>query len=374
MEAKKDGAVEEGTGQADVDVEPAVTEWTCTVCFTQHDYVARQCRVCKTKRVPATNVAAAQAASSAGEVAAKVAKLQEAIIVMTAIEAEPGIIDGLKTKIDLLKKPAAPAPVPTQAAQLLAAQQAVEAAERRTSAVTEMVQSTQLRIEQQQRDLEALGRALANAQQTQQEALAALAAVQQAVGAQAANPGPTAAPAPQEATPGSTLRARADAVFTQHLAALNTPDAEMRMQIKQQTEAYKKDPGLESDLESLVAKIVAEAVASLHVEFIEDVPATAATAPASSPVTPKVQAARPAGVSVKGGADGDARLPARESIKQAALAQPSPTQVAKEGMAKLRKDERRQQIIERRRQAEADELAALDAEDATVLSDDDSHR
>ena len=146
------------------------------------------------------------------------------------------------------------------------------------------------------------------------------------------------------------------------------------MQIKQQTEAYKKDPGLVSDLESLVARIVAEAVASLHVEFIEDVPATAATAPASSPVTPKVQAARPAGVSVKGGADGDARLPARESIKQAALAQPSPTQVAKEGMAKLQKNERRQQIIERRRQAEADELAALDAEDATVLSGDDSHR
>ena len=70
----------------------------------------------------------------------------------------------------------------------------------------------------------------------------------------------------------------------------------------------------------------------------------------------------------------DARLPARESIKQAALAQPSPTQVAKEGVAKLPKDERRQQIIERRRQAEADKLAALDAEDATVLSDDDSHR
>ena len=154
-----------------------MTEWTCTVCLTPHDYVARQCRVCKTKRVPATNVAAAQAASAAEEVAAKVAKLQEAIIVMTAIEAEPGIIDGLKTKIDLLKKPAAPAPVPTQAAQLQAAQQAVEAAERRTSAVTEMVQSTQLRIEQQQRDLEALGRVLANAQQTQRETLAAFAAV-----------------------------------------------------------------------------------------------------------------------------------------------------------------------------------------------------
>ena len=89
VEAKKDGAVEEGTGQADVDVEPAVTEWTCTVCLTPHDYVARQCRVCKTKRVPATNVAAAQAASSAEDVAAKVAKLQEAINVMTAIEAEP---------------------------------------------------------------------------------------------------------------------------------------------------------------------------------------------------------------------------------------------------------------------------------------------
>ena len=120
--------------------------------------------------------------------------------------------------------------------------------------------------------------------------------------------------------------------------------------------------------------IVAKAFTALHEEFIEDVPATVATALASSPVTPKVQAARPAGVSVKGGADGDARLPVRESIKQAALAQPSPTQVAKEGVAKLRKDERRQQIIERRRQAEADELAALDAEGATVFSGDDSHR
>ena len=69
VEAKKDGAVEEGTGQADVDVEPAVTEWTCTVCLAPHDYVARQCRVCKTKRLPATNVAAARAASSAEEVA-----------------------------------------------------------------------------------------------------------------------------------------------------------------------------------------------------------------------------------------------------------------------------------------------------------------
>ena len=92
---------------------------------------------------------------------------------------------------------------------------------------------------------------------------------------------------------------------------------------------------------------------------------------AASPVTAKVHAARPVGALARGGADGDSRIPAREPINQAAQAEPSPTQVAKEGLAKLRKDERRQQIIERRRQAEADELA-LDAEDPTDLSDNDT--
>ena len=122
-----------------------------------------------------------------------------------------------------------------------------------------------------------------------------------------------------------------------------------------------------------MAKIVAEAVASLHVEFIEDVPATAATAPASSPVTPKVQAARPAGVSVKGGADGDARLPARESIKQAAHAQLSRTQLTKEGAAKALREEERERIKTSRRSLDLLEQQ-LDVEDITALSDDDSHR
>ena len=196
--------------------------------------------------------------------------------------------------------------------------------------------------------------------------------MQQVVGAQAANLGPAATPAPQEAAPCSTLRAKADAAFTRHLAALNTPDADMRLQIKQQTEAYKKDPGFESDLESLVAKIVAKAFTALQ-EIIEDVHAAAATAPASSPVVPKVHAARPAGASVKGAADGDARLPTREPIKQAAQAQPSRTQLTKEGAAKALRVEERERIKTTRRSRDLLEQQ-LDVEDTTALSDDDSHR
>ena len=56
----------------------------------------------------------------------------------------------------------------------------------------------------------------------------------------------------------------------------------------------------------------------------------------------------------------------------------SATQVTKQGMAKIQRSELRQQILAKKREAEADvkvqadELAALDAEDTAELSDNDS--
>ena len=99
---------------------------------------------------------------------------------------------------------------------------------------------------------------------------------------------------------------------------------------------------------------------------------------AASPVIAKVHAARPAGAPARGGADGDSRLPSRGLLKQAAQAEPSTAQATKEGLAKLRKDERQQQLLERRRKNEATapreeaEEFALDAEDSCDLSDSDT--
>ena len=71
-------------------------------------------------------------------------------------------------------------------------------------------------------------------------------------------------------------------------------------------------------------------------------------------------------------------MPARQPVKLAAQAQASATQVAKQGVAKLQRVELRRQMVENRRGTEAelkvqaDELAALDAEDLADLSDNDS--
>ena len=75
----------------------------------------------------------------------------------------------------------------------------------------------------------------------------------------------------------------------------------------------------------------------------------------------------------KGGADGDARLPARESIKQAAQTQPSRTQLTKESAAKALREEERERIKAGRRSLDLLEQQ-LDAEDVTALSDNDSHK
>ena len=89
---------------------------------------------------------------------------------------------------------------------------------------------------------------------------------------------------------------------------------------------------------------------------------------AASPVTAKVHAARPAGAHAGGGADGGSRLPERVSIRQAAQAETSLTQVTKAGAAKTRVDEERQRLLERRRLLEAEEQQ-LDTEAAAVRSD-----
>ena len=125
-------------------------------------------------------------------------------------------------------------------------------------------------------------------------------------------------------------------------------------------------------------KIIMQFVSPMQQELAENAPATAATAPASPTVPLRTQAARHVGAAAMSGADGDAQLPARPPVKLAAQAQSSATQVTKQGMAKIQRSELRQQILEKKMEAEADlkvqadELAALDAEDTTELSDNDS--
>ena len=62
-------------------------------------------------------------------------------------------------------------------------------------------------------------------------------------------------------------------------------------------------------------------------------------------------------------------MTAGSTIKQAAQAVPSVTQIAKEGVAKARQDERRQQVLEGMRERHQAELQQVEAEDAGDPSD-----
>ena len=364
VEVKKNGAAEVETSHADIEVEPAVTSWLCADCNTSHETDAKQCRVCKWKRVPAPKVASAQDVSSEEDNAIMVAKLLLGMDSLKAIVHMPGIkasIASLQAKIDSLSKPAAPAPGPDQATQLRVAQLAVDSALARVTTVTEISEATLQRISRLQTDLGALGQSLANAQQVHQDAVAAYAAVRLAIGAQAPAPGAATAHAAQVAAPYSTFRANADVVFARHQATLAAPGAEE--QVKLDMEKCMLEWGCASQADFSMVKYMARIADALRAELI-GVPAWQPTATvAASPGAAKVHATRPT-------------MTAGPTVTLAAQAVPSGAQITKEGVAKARQDEHRQLTLEAKREVVLErhqvELQQVEAEHAGDLSDNGS--
>ena len=184
--------------------EPEETGWQCADCGTPRSQLTRQCRVCAAARRPSAKTTAAPVTRSVVETDAEVAKLQQGIAGLKACEAGPALkaaIAVMQAKIDCLMKPAAPSHGPDLTAQLGAAQRTVIAAEARVAALTDRGDGLRARIAGMQKDQDALAQASSKAQQHHREAEAALASVQQAVGAQAPGPGPATTPAAQTAPP-----------------------------------------------------------------------------------------------------------------------------------------------------------------------------
>ena len=105
----------------------------------------------------------------------------------------------------------------------------MQTAEKKARFLTDKGLALRVALDNAQADLDALAKALFRAQLQREDAEAALAAVQQAVGAQAPVPGFAAAPTVQTVTAYSTWHANADVAFSRHAAALSGPDAEAEL-------------------------------------------------------------------------------------------------------------------------------------------------
>ena len=179
----------------------------------------------------------------------------------------------------------------------------------------------------------------------------------------------------------ATFHASADAVFARHLAALSGPDAEAHLLRDMELSMPELGGTTVTAAQSQIAKFVLayslNRDAALRAKLIGCAPVTTTTLPAPAGLAPTIAAASP--VAAKAHA-ARPTMTARPPVKQAAQAEPSLTQMAKEGVGKVRQDERRQQIIEeereqdeRRQLLEAEEQQ-LDAEPAADLSDNDRPR
>ena len=180
---------------------PAAAGWQCAVCGRSHAQLARQCRICATKRVPTPMAATDPAVRAEAVPTVAAADLQRLIAGLTGCgqgqtTAMLTTVAELQARLDDLLKPAAPAPVPDETARLRAGQNAVKAAVARVAALTDKTTGLNARLAELQLDAVALQRSLADAQRQQVEAEKALAVVRQAVGAQAPAPGHAASAEP----------------------------------------------------------------------------------------------------------------------------------------------------------------------------------
>ena len=359
---------------------PTPAGWQCARCERPHPQTARQCRVCATKKVTTSAGTAGQAARSEAQTAADAAEVQNLIdrlagCGLSQTKSTLTVMAELRARLEGMTASPAPAPVLDDTARLGAAQSAVDSTEAVVLKFTDRIDAMNSRLSELQLDLEALQRVRADALQQQMEAEKALAVVQQEVGSRAAAPGHAvvAEPAAQGTDSLSAHRAKTHAAFAGRLAALNDPDSLVQIQIRSQLEEAGGP-----DHTAVVAKMCAMLITTVLQELAEDAPTTASTASAVPAAPLKAQPAKHVSAAATSGVGGNAQLPARQPVKLAAQAQASATQVAKQGVAKLQRVELRRQMVENRKGTEAelkvqaDELAALDAEDLADLSDNDS--
>ena len=378
MAPAEESVAEAGTCHAEVEAKDAEMVWTCQECSTPHRYGGRLCKVCKANRVTTAEVAATLAAGSAEDMATRAANIQMAVDAMMGIGAKTAVIqtaiDEMMTQIEQLKKPAAPAPQPSLPAQLQDAARAVEAAQKRTSDLTALLQSTQVKIEQHVVVRESLGRALELALKTHQAAEAGYAAVMQAGAAPTPNSGPAAAPAASAAPAPASI---AVAVAKQ-VEALNAPDAEMR--VRQSMSDCASSWGCTVHQDFPMAKFMAEflragLLAPAAAQSTAAQPHLAAPA-ATAPTTPKAPAARVTAAPMAAGAVGGALLEARPPHKVESMAKQSEAQSAKTAHGEVQRGEKREAAFAAGRRepeaGEAENKAAFEAGDAGDPSGDGS--
>ena len=347
-EAKE--ATEVTGDHADIEVEPDQPLWVCPACAVEQKFAPKkQCPCCM---LPIKVAARAEKPTESAEaVAAAVNRYQQAIDALTEAGTgtlnEKAIISAYKAKIALLQKPAPLAPEPPPSERHHAAMVAVETAQKRTDQVHGRIMEVELALERKKRDLQQLARALAAAQQDEQAALAACEAAQRAFG-------PAAAPAVVHAT---SAAAPEPTLLETLLCA--TRDTLLRAG----GENVKKDA-----LMAHAEKVLNELASHMQTEMM----ATASplpTAAAAAPGVARVPPARPAAAPASGGAEGESRLPDRNSIKAGSLSETSRTQATKESHGKAQVvEERAARIALKRREIEdltAEAEAESDAEAAS---------
>ena len=339
--------------------EPKATDWQCADCGTANDNtMKRQCYVCEWKRDPAPMAAGATTASPVVvDTAVVLAKKQLEVAQLRGLEHVPGVEGGIATlqaEIEALQKAAVPPPAPDQYTLLRDAQWTVDAALARNVLVAKRLEGAEVRLAKVQAVQKALRLSLANGQRRHQEAMLALATTKQLVVAQP--PGTTAVP-----TQPQPLDAVLKGALGEIMGALDASDKARAVEkiTKIWTEMHAMLTGgsavLPADVPVPTQTTAMETDASPVAAAAAADPAPLASAAASeSPAAMRTPATRTS-------------MTAGPTIKNAAQAVPSATQLAKEGAGPVQRRLDRKAAFDEKRRLE--DLAFAETEDAAEESD-----
>ena len=248
----------------------------------------------------------------------------------------PDAVADLRAKVALLSKPVAAAPLPDLVAMLAAATAADEEAQVYLAALLDKGARLAVRLAEAEADVESHGTAVGKAHDHIRAVAAQMEEAKRAItqGSAVGPAGSCDAPAvPAQAAMLETVRCNVNAVFAQVVEAWQSPDSVVLQEFRE-----KLAKAGEPDTATAAAQLFAFYLEKLHRDLT-----TTATESADAPTVPKAPSVRPTAATTTGGADSDAILANRTSVKMAAQAQTSRTQLLKEGAAEqLRVGTRRQ--------------------------------
>ena len=251
----------------------------------------------------------------------------------------PDAVADLRAKVALLSKPVAAPPLPDLVAMLAAATAADEEAQVYLAALLDKGGKLAVRLAEAQADVESHGTAVVKAHEHIRAVAAQMEEAKRAIalGSAGGPAGSCDAPAvPAQAAVLETVRCNVNAVFAQGVEAWQSPDSVVLQEFRERLAKAETVGG--TDTATAAAQMFAVYLEKLH----RDLTTTAAES-AEAPTVPKAPSVRPTAGTSTGGADSGAIPANRTSVKMAAQAQTSRTQLLKEGAAEqLRVGTRRQ--------------------------------